>query len=65
MIRNGVDLDVFRPRDDWPADDGYVLFVGRIVERKGLEHLLRAFDYVRKEDSRHPTEGRGSGDGFL
>lgn len=46
VIKNGVDLDVFKPRSDWPADDGYVLFIGRVVKQKGLEYLLRAFYYV-------------------
>ena len=46
VIKNGVDFDIYKPRDDWPADDGYVLFVGRIVKQKGIEYLLRAFYHV-------------------
>jgi len=46
VLNNGVDLNIFRPRDDWPNDDGYVLFVGRLVDQKGLEFLLRAFYYA-------------------
>lgn len=46
VINNGVDLAMFHPRKDWPADDGYILFVGRLVTQKGLEYLLRAFCYV-------------------
>ena len=46
IVRNGVDLDIFKPRDDWPADDGYILFVGRLVAQKGVQHLIRAFYYV-------------------
>jgi glycosyltransferase involved in cell wall biosynthesis len=49
VIKNGVDLDVFRPCADWPADGGYILFVGRLVQQKGVEHLLRAFGYVREK----------------
>jgi glycosyltransferase involved in cell wall biosynthesis len=49
VIKNGVDLDVFRPCADWPADGGYILFVGRLVQQKGVEHLLRAFYYVREK----------------
>ena len=46
VISNGVDLNIFHPREDWPADDGYILFVGRLVTQKGVEHLIRAFYYV-------------------
>ena len=47
IVSNGVDLDIFRPAQNWPADGGYILFVGRLVEQKGVEYLLRAFYYVR------------------
>jgi glycosyltransferase involved in cell wall biosynthesis len=46
VINNGVDLAVFHPREDWPADDGYVLFAGHLERHKGPEYLLRAFYYV-------------------
>jgi glycosyltransferase involved in cell wall biosynthesis len=61
VINNGVDLDVFHPREDWPADDGYVLFVGRLVAQKGLEYLLRAFYYVLQKfpDIRLKIVGEG------
>jgi glycogen(starch) synthase len=47
VVRNGVDTDVFRPAENWPTDGNYILFVGRLVEQKGVEYLLRAFYYVR------------------
>jgi len=47
VVRNGVDTDLFRPAENWPADGGYILFVGRLVEQKGVEYLLRAYSYVR------------------
>jgi glycosyltransferase involved in cell wall biosynthesis len=47
VVKNGVDLDAFHPADDWPADEGYLLFVGRLVQQKGLEVLLSALQYVR------------------
>jgi glycogen synthase len=61
VIKNGVDLDTFKPPDDWPADDGYVLFVGRVVKQKGVEYLLRAFYYVLRKfpDVRLKIVGNG------
>ena len=43
VVRNGVDLDRFRPRDTAP-DDGVpvVLFVGRVIPEKGPDILIRA-----------------------
>lgn len=49
VIENGVDLAAFHPCDDWPEDEDYVLFVGRLVKQKGVEHLLRAFVYVKEK----------------
>jgi len=49
VINNGVDLAIFHPREDWPADDGYILFAGHLEQHKGPECLLRAFYYVQSE----------------
>jgi glycogen synthase len=52
VVKNGVDSTVFRPGDNWPAEDDYLLFVGRLVEQKGVEYLLRAYQYIR---TKYPT----------
>lgn len=53
IIPNGVDLDHFSP-DVTPIErfcDGKVniLFVGRLEKRKGLDHLLKAYQRVKAE----------------
>jgi glycogen(starch) synthase len=61
VLPNGVDLDRFRPAADWPADDGYLLFVGRLAVQKGVDTLLRAFEVVlhRCADQRLVIVGDG------
>lgn len=49
IVKNGVDLDTFRPGNGEPAEEDYILFVGRIVQQKGLQYLLRAFYYVTQK----------------
>ncbi|HEX4006914.1 MAG TPA: glycosyltransferase [Acidobacteriaceae bacterium] len=49
----GVDLSLFAPDPCYSRSlDPIVLFIGRLVEKKGCEHLLRAMALVEK---RHPT----------
>lgn len=49
VIPMGVDVDLFasgrreRLREGLPSDERIVLFVGRLVDKKGVEDLLRSF----------------------
>jgi len=67
IVPNGVDLETFRPGNDWPADDGYVLFVGRLVAQKGVTFLLEALSVVleRCPETRLIVVGDGELELFL
>lgn len=67
VVPNGVDLETFQPAADWPVDDGYVLFVGRLVAQKGVTFLLEAMSVVlqRCPDTRLVIVGDGELDLFL
>jgi glycosyltransferase involved in cell wall biosynthesis len=67
IVPNGVDLETFRPGDDWPNDGGYVLFVGRLVPQKGVTFLLQALSVVlqRCPETRLVIAGDGELDLFL
>lgn len=45
-LYNGVDLERFRPERS-PREEGHVLSVGRLVEKKGFDVLLRALSLLR------------------
>jgi glycosyltransferase involved in cell wall biosynthesis len=52
ILRIGVDLDLFAPDPCYSrSPDPIVLFIGRLVEKKGCTHLLRAMAIV---EQRHP-----------
>jgi glycogen(starch) synthase len=61
VVPNGVDAATFSPAPDWPVDDGYILFVGRLVEQKGIDTLLKAFGVVLHQcaDARLVIAGDG------
>ena len=48
IIPNGVDTTIFKPGNNDLRSDLYILFVGRLVEQKGVDNLLRAFVHVRE-----------------
>jgi glycosyltransferase involved in cell wall biosynthesis len=51
-IYNGLDLRRFVPNGGAPDDPPLVLAVGRLVEKKGFDILIRACDLLRAEDVR-------------
>jgi colanic acid/amylovoran biosynthesis glycosyltransferase len=58
----GIDLSRFHPEGSQPKPDS-VLFVSRLVEKKGCEYLLRAMEIVQK--ARPSAELTIIGDGIL
>jgi colanic acid/amylovoran biosynthesis glycosyltransferase len=56
----GVDCDRFRPVTT-ARDPKLILFVGRLVEKKGCEYLLRAMALVRQQDPKAHLEIIGDG----
>ncbi|MCS7106898.1 MAG: glycosyltransferase family 4 protein [Acidilobaceae archaeon] len=55
VISGGVDTEKYKPG----GEEDYVLFVGRLVFRKGLHVLLAAFSKLEHKDSRLLVVGRG------
>ena len=60
-IYNGLDLDVFRPTTSRPQDPPLILAVGRLVEKKGFDVLVRACAVLRDNGTRFRCEIVGSG----
>lgn len=52
VVYHGIDHDLFRPVEERPIEEPYVLFVGSEHPRKNLPALLRAFKLVKDSDSR-------------
>lgn len=46
VVPNGVDLEMFRPNEEFAFRPSQVLFVGRLIPEKGLEVLMRAMRLV-------------------
>jgi glycosyltransferase involved in cell wall biosynthesis len=53
VVHEGVDHDVFRPREPRRLDFPYVLFVGSEHPRKNLATLLRAFAALKRDPRFH------------
>lgn len=49
VIHNGIDLELFHPPDGHPRAVPVVLFVSRLIERKGLHLLLPALARLLRE----------------
>jgi colanic acid/amylovoran biosynthesis glycosyltransferase len=56
----GIDCSRFHPTE-MERDPALILFVGRLVEKKGCEHLLRAMEIVQRYDSTAHAEIIGDG----
>lgn len=52
VIYNGVDTGKFFPRSDLVADKSRLLYVGRVVPRKGLAELFKAVNYIFEADDK-------------
>jgi phosphatidylinositol alpha-mannosyltransferase len=64
VIPNGVDVDFYRravPIARWQDGTANLLFVGRLEDRKGLPHLLKAYRLLRRagHDCRLLVAGAG------
>ena len=65
VVPYGVDLDAFAPRALPPARPFRVLFVGQMVQRKGLSYLLDAWRRLALPDAELILAGRGFADDAL
>lgn len=54
IICNGVDTDCFKPKEDRQETDFVnILFVSRLIERKGLQYVIPVLPDVIKESQKH------------
>ncbi len=51
VIPNMVDISKFKSGKNTPSEPGKIVFLGRLVRRKGCEQLIRAFAGLAKDDS--------------
>ncbi|MBI3241832.1 MAG: glycosyltransferase [Chloroflexi bacterium] len=64
---NGIDLEMFRPNPATPREPNLILGVGRLIEKKGWEDLIRACALLAEHGSSFRCEiiGNGSLEGKL
>jgi len=49
VITNGVDVKKFFPLNEWNQSKNIVLYVGRLIPRKGVKYLLMAMPEILRE----------------
>jgi len=49
VITNGVDAAKFFPQNEWSQSKNVILFVGRLIPRKGVRYLLMAMPEILRE----------------
>lgn len=62
-LYNGIDLDFFSPSETVPSSDPIkIISVGRLVPKKGFDHLLNALAILKNKGFRFKTTIVGDGD---
>jgi glycosyltransferase involved in cell wall biosynthesis len=61
-LYNGVDLCKFSPDDAVEREDGYIVAVGRLVEKKGFAHLIEACCILLERGDKFRCEIVGDGE---
>lgn len=62
IIPNGLDVDLYKQSKvgkKYAANGPYIFYVGRLVEKKGVDILIRAFYKLRDEKINLVIEGKG------
>ncbi len=49
VVHNGIDVEKFRPLEDVKTNPNQILYVGMLKRKKGIHHLLRAFDLLQED----------------